>query len=98
MLTVEEYLPWKWRRYFACGHKMVSPNAKTSLKKRLTFFLWGGERYDTRESTDKVVNQREVQLFVVCKYRKSYNNKHLSLKGLLCVTFLWRCALAASCI
>ena len=92
MLTVEEFLPDKWRRHFTCGYKVVKPNTKyysfssvketwqkyaswQPIRKRISrclshlkqifkwncrYFLWGGKRYDTRESIGKVLHPKEV--------------------------------------
>ena len=99
MLTVEEFLPDKWRRHFTCGYKVVKPNTKyysfssvkqtwqyasrrpIPIRRRISrclshlkqifkwkcrFFLWGGKRYDTRESVGKVLHPKEV---AICVYR-----------------------------
>ena len=39
---------------------------KNIFKWKCRFFLWGGERYDTRESVGKVLHPKEV---AICVYR-----------------------------
>ena len=64
MLTVEEFLPRKLRRHYICGYKKVKPNKEISWPRQklieFQFFIWGGERYDTRASISKVLYPKKV--------------------------------------
>ena len=62
MLTVEEFMPRNWRHHFTSGFTEVWPNEEHSLIERCQFFLWGGKRYDTRESINKVLHPKEVAI------------------------------------
>ena len=65
MLTVEELLPKRLRSHFTTGYKDVYPNETASWRKQLHFIFWGGERYDTRASIEKVLHPHEVR-FKIC--------------------------------
>ena len=62
MLTVEELLPNKRRRLYTTGKKEVFPNEKVSWRKKLQHKFWGGERYDSRASIEKVLHPHQVRL------------------------------------
>ena len=65
MLTVEELLPRKWRRQRTTGYKEIYPNRTASWSKKFLFFLWGGKKYDTRESVEKVLHSQEVATIII---------------------------------
>jgi hypothetical protein len=68
VLTVEELLPPKWRKRYTTGYKEVNPNESVSWSRKFGLILWGGERYDTRASIEKVLHPNEVRLLKNCTF------------------------------
>lgn len=54
-----------WRHQFAIACREVGLYLKGLWRERILFVLWGGERYDTRASIEKVLHPQEV----CCSYK-----------------------------
>ena len=62
VLTVEEIIRSIFRRDFSIPREVVYPNLKDTWLKQVHFFFWGGERYDTQSSIQRVINPQQARI------------------------------------
>ena len=62
VLTVEEILRSikLFRASFSTKYTKVHPNWKETWRQRIHYFFWGGEKYDTQDSVQKVISPQPV--------------------------------------
>ena len=68
MLTVEQLLPRKSRKWRTSGKKKLSPNKRDGrfkkTMKHISFFLWGGEYYGNYISLNQALHYEPVMILL----------------------------------
>ena len=79
-----------WRRRLTLACREIGSYLKGLWRERILFVLWGGERYDTRESIKKVLHPHEVIKVTWVNYIPHVHCTYLQLaKGAGLYFYLW---------